>query len=142
MFGLKAKLIGLGVMVLIMGVLAWQVKYWHGAYVVAKAAFEVSESQHKVTTASFKSYRENAENDLAKLRTVSGELNTDYDKARKYINKLEETLSRHDFGMLTKRKPGLIERRVNRATGRVLNELKGVTSDFSRGEATPGGEAP
>ncbi len=138
----KAKMIALGAMILIMGVLAWQVKYWHGAYVTAKAAFEVSESQHKVTTASFKSYRENAENDLAKLRTVSGELDTDYDKARKYINELEEKLSRHDFGLLTKRKPGLIERRVNRATGIVLDELKSVTSDFSRGEAAPGGEAP
>jgi len=142
MLGLKFKLIAAVAVVAVIGVLAWQVKYWHGAYVTAKAAFEVSESQHKVTTASFKSYRENAENDLAKLRTVSGELDTDYNKARKYINKLEEMLSRHDFGLLTKRKPGLIERRVNRATGRVLNELKGITSDFSTGEATPGGEAP
>lgn len=135
-------MIGLGVMILIMGVLAWQVKYWHGAYVTAKIAHVAEQQAHAVTTASFDKYIDNAENDLAKLRTVSGELGTDYLEARVYINKLEEKLSRHDFGMLTKRKPGLIGRRVNRATGIVLDELKSVTSDFSRGEATPGSEAP
>lgn len=61
-------------------------------------------------------------------------------EASQYQRELKDVLSQHDLGALAKRKPGLIENRVNAGSARAMRLLEsaseGATSDG--GQAAPG----
>lgn len=58
-------------------------------------------------------------------------------EAGAYSRELKDVLSKHDLGALAKRKPGLIERRVNDGSDRALRLLEQST----QATATDGGQA-
>ena len=132
MFGLKAKLIGFLVVGLVILGLVGALKYVHGRYVVAVGELAASEASHKATTAAFASYRASTEVQLKNLRESVTRMAAEYHAARSKADELSEMLSRHDFTELVRRKPGLIERRVNSGSANVLRDLKALTTDFSR----------
>mgnify|MGYP003627981223 FL=1 len=49
-------------------------------------------------------------------------------QASEKIDELREKFARHDLNMLSLRKPGLIEKVVNRGTARVFKELEDLTN--------------
>ena len=56
------------------------------------------------------------------------ELNTKLKASEAYGDELAKKLRKHDLTMLTLKKPGLIERRVNSATAKIFEELEADTS--------------
>lgn len=66
-----------------------------------------------------------------------GELTTAQREAGAYSRELKDVLSKHDLGALAKRKPGLIERRVNDGSDRALRLLEQST----QAPAAGGGQA-
>lgn len=58
-------------------------------------------------------------------------------EAGAYSRELKDVLSKHDLGVLAKRKPGLIERRINDGSDRALRLLEQST----QAAATDGGQA-
>ena len=56
------------------------------------------------------------------------ELNTKLKASEAYGDELARKLRKHDLTMLTLKKPGLIERRVNSATKKIFEELEADTS--------------
>tara|TARA_B100000073_G_C23725183_1_gene569038 strand:+ start:96 stop:470 length:375 start_codon:yes stop_codon:yes gene_type:complete len=56
------------------------------------------------------------------------ELNTKLKASEAYGDELAKKLRKHDLTMLTLKKPGLIERRVNSATKKIFEELEADTS--------------
>lgn len=65
------------------------------------------------------------------------ELTTAQREAGAYSRELKDVLSKHDLGALAKRKPGLIERRVNDGSDRALRLLEQST----QAPAAGGGQA-
>lgn len=65
-------------------------------------------------------------------------------EAGAYSRELKDVLSKHDLGALAKRKPGLIERRVNDGSDRVIRLLEHSTqAPTSNGDqAAPAARAP
>lgn len=53
-----------------------------------------------------------------------GELQEEINVIRKENGKLEQLLSKHDLKTLAKRKPALIEKRINKATKELFDELQ------------------
>lgn len=61
-----------------------------------------------------------------------GKLDKEVKQIRKETGQLAEMLSRHDFGMLVKEKPGLLEKRINTGTKKVFGDIKGITQDETK----------
>jgi len=64
-------------------------------------------------------------------------------EASHYQRELKDVLSKHDLGALAKRKPGLIENRVNAGTDRALRLLESASEGTGAGtaQAAPAGSA-
>jgi len=54
-------------------------------------------------------------------------LTTANNQATEQVEELRSKFARHDLNMLSLRKPGLVEKMVNRGTARVFQELKDLT---------------
>lgn len=61
--------------------------------------------------------------DQAASESISGELQA----ARKEVKDLKSTFSRHNLNSLSMKKPGLIEKIINRGTRKVFKELEELT---------------
>lgn len=62
-------------------------------------------------------------------------------EASQYQRGLKDVLSQHDLGMLAKRKPGLIENRINAGTDRTLRLLESASEGAAFG-GNPAASAP
>lgn len=60
-------------------------------------------------------------------QTTVSNLSSQYQKERGRVHELEEKLSRHEFGTLAKKKPGLIRSRINNATQRVFADIQNAS---------------
>lgn len=104
----------------------------------ALKALGAEEAAHEATKTAFTSYKAGAEQSAQYLRENLDELSTNYQAARGEVDELREKLADHDTAFLTYSKPGLMERRFNRGTKRVLREFDETTNSFyHRGKATP-----
>lgn len=61
-------------------------------------------------------------------QTRINELSVLYSDARKESNKVKKTLSEHNLGNLSLRKPGLIEKIINKGTKRIGKEFEAITT--------------
>ena len=66
--------------------------------------------------------------DFVKQQALNTELNIKLKASEAYGDNLAKKLREHDLTMLTLKKPGLIERRVNSATQKILNDLESSTA--------------
>lgn len=66
--------------------------------------------------------------DFVKQQALNTELNIKLKASEAYGDNLAKKLREHDLTMLTLRKPGLIERRVNSATQKILTDLESSTA--------------
>ena len=85
----------------------------------AKANQIVLESKVSEQNDSIKQY-------LAKQEQLSadlGKLETDKQNALREVNKLRQTFAKHDLDNLALNKPGLVEKIVNRASKKVMDDL-------------------
>ena len=66
--------------------------------------------------------------DYEQQQELNSELKVKLTAAEAYGDELAKKFREHDLTMLTMRKPGLIERRVNSATQKILNDLESSTA--------------
>ena len=66
--------------------------------------------------------------DFQQQQVLNEELNIKLKASEAYGDNLAKKLREHDLTMLTLRKPGLIERRVNSATKQVFEDLESSTA--------------
>ena len=66
--------------------------------------------------------------DFQQQQELNTELNIKLKASEAYGDNLAKKLREHDLTMLTLRKPGLIERRVNSATQKILTDLESSTA--------------
>ena len=81
------------------------------------------ETAIKINEDSIKLLRQDAERQ-AKL---TQQLQTDLQKAEQYGDELRSTLQKHNLTALAQRKPGLIEKRMQNATNKLWDDLRGIT---------------
>ena len=66
--------------------------------------------------------------DYEQQQELNSELKIKLTAAEAYGDELAKKFREHDLTMLTMRKPGLIERRVNSATQKILDDLESSTA--------------
>ena len=66
--------------------------------------------------------------DFEQQQGLNAELNVKLQASEAYGDALAKKLREHDLTMLTLKKPGLIERRVNSATQKIFDELESDTA--------------
>ena len=66
--------------------------------------------------------------DYEQQQELNSELKIKLTAAEAYGDELAKKFREHDLTMLTLKKPGLIERRVNSATQKILNDLESSTA--------------
>ena len=66
--------------------------------------------------------------DFEQQQVLNKELNVKLKASEAYGDNLAKKLRKHDLTMLTLKKPGLIERRVNSATQAILDDLESSTA--------------
>ena len=65
--------------------------------------------------------------DREKFDELNKELQTKLDKANDYKNTLIDKLRKHDLATLSMKKPGLVEKKVNRGTEKLFRSLENLT---------------
>ena len=70
--------------------------------------------------------------DFEKQQVLNKELGIKLKASEAYGDNLAKKLREHDLTMLTLRKPGLIERRVNSATSKILKDLESSTATVNQ----------
>lgn len=81
------------------------------------------EVKNKVLEEDNKKIKENVAKQANNLNNLSTEVN----KIKKETSQLGQTLSRHDFDYLVKKKPGLMEKRINNGTKKVFKDIEEIT---------------
>jgi chromosome segregation ATPase len=84
---------------------------------------ETSNAQIDKLRESLVKKSQSVENMEARLNDLARQ----YQESRNYSNNLERVLAEHDFKYLAIEKPGLIERRINTATARLLANIEQTT---------------
>ena len=107
-------------------VLAFGTYYW----LTEKRLTVLTENNAKLTIAA----RTNQDTidkltqDYEQQQVLNKELGVKLKASEAYGDALAKKLREHDLTMLTLKKPGLIERRVNSATQKILNDLESSTA--------------
>ena len=107
-------------------VLAFGTYYW----LTEKRLSVLTENNAKLTIAA----RTNQDTidkltqDYEQQQELNSELKVKLTAAEAYGDELAKKFREHDLTMLTMRKPGLIERRVNSATQKILDDLESSTA--------------
>jgi len=77
---------------------------------------------------NFDLYKDSVTKNLSKYKEKTQTLGRKYDEAKTNVTRLEKTLSKHDLEYLAKKKPVLVEHRINSATSRLFKDIETFTS--------------
>ena len=107
-------------------VLAFGTYYW----LTEKRLAVLTENNAKLSIAATTNQQtiDKLTSDFQQQQVLNEELNIKLKASEAYGDNLAKKLREHDLTMLTLRKPGLIERRVNSATQKILTDLESSTA--------------
>ena len=107
-------------------VLAFGTYYW----LTEKRLAVLTENNAKLSIAATTNQQtiDKLTTDFQQQQELNTELNIKLKDSEAYGDNLAKKLREHDLTMLTLKKPGLIERRVNSATQKILNDLESSTA--------------
>ena len=66
--------------------------------------------------------------DAAKFRVLNKELNTKLEAANDYKNTLIDKLRKHNLAKLSLKKPGLVERKINAGTKKLIESFEEISA--------------
>ena len=75
--------------------------------------------------------------DAAKFNELNRELNTKLEAANDYKNTLIDKLRKHDLAKLSLKKPGLVEKMINRGTKKLFESFEEISAIESDPVSTP-----
>jgi septal ring factor EnvC (AmiA/AmiB activator) len=90
----------------------------------ANAALEKEVTELKITKQKLEAEREQVKEDLANVRVNLEEVNQKFKEAEQSKNELIKLFADHDFEKLVAAKPGLITRKMQRATEEIFTEIE------------------
>ena len=107
-------------------VLAFGTYYW----LTEKRLAVLTENNAKLSIAATTNQQtiDKLTSDFQQQQVLNEELNIKLKASEAYGDNLAKKLREHDLTMLTLKKPGLIERRVNSATQKILNDMESSTA--------------
>ena len=107
-------------------VLAFGTYYW----LTEKRLATLTENNAKLSIAAQTNQQtiDKLTQDYEQQQELNSELKVKLTAAEAYGDELAKKFREHDLTMLTMRKPGLIERRVNSATQKILDDLESSTA--------------
>ena len=107
-------------------ILAFGGYYW----LTEKRLATLTENNAKLTIAAQTNQQtiDKLTEDYEQQQELNSELRVKLTAAEAYGDELAKKFREHDLTMLTLKKPGLIERRVNSATQKILNDLESSTA--------------
>ena len=107
-------------------VLAFGTYYW----LTEKRLAVLTENNAKLSIAATTNQQtiDKLTTDFQQQQELNTELNIKLKASEAYGDNLAKKLREHDLTMLTLKKPGLIERRVNSATSKILKDLESSTA--------------
>lgn len=114
--GSKLKLIAIAVAVTVLCGLLATIKIQYSKIDTLNQSLAAERAAHATTTASFDEYKDNAEAQAARTERSMADLATSRYKAQKEIEELSKLLDGHDLGKLMRKKPGMLEKRINDKT--------------------------
>lgn len=94
-----------------------------------EASYEAIKSSHNQTKDNFLSYQGKVMAEAAAAQKNLISVQKDYSKTKVHVRDLKKKLARHDFALLLKIKPKMVERRVNAATKKVFRNIEGITRE-------------
>lgn len=123
----QAKLIGGGIAILFIGLSVWA-GYMYVTNLQEKVEFQAEEIvKLEISNQSLEAKQLQLESDLETNKENQTVLNEDLEKARAAKNELIKLFSKHDFTNLVNKKPGLIEKRINKGTDKLFKELESLS---------------
>ena len=107
-------------------VLAFGTYYW----LTEKRLATLTENNAKLSIAAQTNQQtiDKLTKDYEQQQELNSELRVKLTAAEAYGDELAKKFREHDLTMLTLKKPGLIERRVNSATQKILNDMESSTA--------------
>ncbi len=107
-------------------VLAFGTYYW----LTEKRLATLTENNAKLSIAAQTNQQtiDKLTQDYEQQQELNSELRVKLTAAEAYGDELAKKFREHDLTMLTLKKPGLIERRVNSATQKILNDMESSTA--------------
>jgi len=125
----QAKLIGGGIAIVAIGLIIW-FGYLYVTNLQEKVEFQAKEiTKLETANITLTAEREQLKDDIKENKENQAVLNEDLRKARVDKDKLIKLFSDHDFTNLVNKKPGLIEKRINKATDKLFKELEGISDE-------------
>ncbi len=122
--GFKLSLILGGLLIATVSGSAFYIKYLQNQLSVLQGNQIVLESKITEQNESIKNYLVNQKKHNAQLDVLESEKA----EANRAVTELRNKFARHDLNNLALVKPKLIETRVNKASGRVMDNLKNITN--------------
>lgn len=119
----KIYLIMAGVMALMLAGFYWYFNWSQDKIAILaanNAKLEVAVQEQKQTIEEMLAFQKKQIQDITSLQK-------DLNETTKYKNDLEEKLAKHDLEMLARKKPGLIEKRINDATRQIFDQIETET---------------
>jgi len=127
MFG-ALKIYGL---IIIVGVLAggaYAAKSYYESTQATIAQLRENNAKLEVANETNQNTIKRMEQDTVLLQESIASLNTDLQAAEAYKDELIQKLQKHDLSMLSLKKPGLIENRINNGTKGVFDALEALSN--------------
>jgi predicted nuclease with TOPRIM domain len=125
----QAKLIAGGIAIITISLVVWA-GYTYVTNLQEKVEFQGKEiTKLETANKTLTAEREQLKDDLKENKENQAILNEDLRKARVDKDKLIKMFSDHDFTKLVNKKPGLIEKIINKGTDKVFKELEDISNE-------------
>ena len=118
------------IMIVIIGILggaAYGAKYYYDSTQARIAQLQENNAKLEVAIQTSEASVKALQEDAVKMAALNQQLSTDLQKAEKYGDELRNTLQKHNLTHLANTKPGLIEKRMQNATDKLWDDLRGIT---------------
>jgi hypothetical protein len=120
--------IALGIL-LFMSSAAYGAYYYYTDTQERLAAFPQNNAKLETAVASKDLVIDEMKETAIELERLNNELTTDLYEAEAYTDELRKKLQEHDLTLLSLRKSGMIEKRINDGTKDIIGELESITSE-------------
>lgn len=123
-------MIKLYAMIIVLGILgsaAWGAKYYYDSTQATIATLRENNAKLEVANQTNQATINRMQEDTVALQANLSELSAELNEAEQYKDELIAKLQKHDLSMLSLKKPGLIETRINNGTKAIFDELENLS---------------
>ena len=121
--GVKLAFVSAAMMLVLCGVFYWYYNDTQERIAILNANNAKLETAVQISESSIATLQ----NDVIRNAELNVQLQQELQRAEQYGDELRATLQRHNLTALARKKPGLIENRMQNATDNLWDDLRGIT---------------